>query len=105
MTVAITSRYRDLDVYAATDATGTTHPTVAIRRHATPPADAVDYRHRVTGAECVEDLAWRFFGDSEAWWRMADANPVAFPLDVRPGQVLSVPTTGRPGRISRERVL
>ncbi|GAA4699556.1 hypothetical protein [Phytohabitans rumicis] len=104
MTVPITSRYRGLDVYAAADATGTVHPTVAIRRYAPPPAALVTYQHLVTGLDGIEDVAWRFFQDSEAWWRIADTNPLAFPLDLRPGQVVSVPATGQPGRISRERV-
>lgn len=104
MAVPITSRYRGLDVYVAVDATGTPHPTVAIRRYAPPPPEAVSYQHRVTGLEGIEDLAWRFFSNSETWWRVADANPLMFPLDLHPGDVVAVPTTGQPGRISRERV-
>ena len=105
MAVSITSRYRGLEVYDAPDATGAVHPTVAIRRHVPPPAGSVDYHHRVTGIEDIEYLAWRFHGDSEIWWRIADANPPAFPLDLRPGDALSVPTISGFGRIDRERIL
>lgn len=105
MAVSIASRYRGLEVYDAADSTGAVHPTVAIRRHVPPPTGAVDYRHRVTGVEDIEYLAWRFHGDSEIWWRVADANPTACPLDLRPGDALAVPTISGFGRIDRERVL
>jgi len=104
MGLSITSRYWGQAVYSAPAPDGSPRATVAIRRHAAPPADAVDYRHRVTGVEDVEYLAWRFYDNSETWWRIADANPVAFPLDLRPGNTISVPTTEQVGRISRDRV-
>jgi hypothetical protein len=104
MTVSITSRYRGLDVYDATDAGGAVHPTVAIRRYAPRPPDAVDYQHRVSGVEDIEYLAWRYYGNSETWWRIADANPVTFPLRLRPGDVRAVPVTGSPGLLDRKRV-
>lgn len=104
MTVSITSRYRGLDVFEAADATGTLRPTVAIRRYAPPSADAISYQHRVTGVENIEYLAWRFFGDSEQWWRIADANPAVFPLKLRPGDIEAIPASGSAGRIDRGRV-
>ncbi|WP_326772966.1 hypothetical protein [Streptomyces sp. NBC_01445] len=105
MAVSITSRYRGLAVYDAVDACGTVHPTVEIRRHTAPPADSPDFRHHVTGTEQIEDLAWRFYGHSDAWWCIADANPLAFPLDLRPGDAVAVPATPGIGRVDRERVL
>lgn len=102
MAVPISSRYRGEPVYPAPDAAGVARPTVAIRRHSPPPGPP-DYRHVVTGAEDMEYLSWRFYGDSETWWRIADANPVVFPLDLRPGEHLAVPTTDQAGRIDRVR--
>jgi hypothetical protein len=104
MTVGITSRYRGLDTYDATDANGVVHPTVAIRRYAPPPGDAVNYQHQVTGVEGVEYLAWRFYGNSEVWWRIADANPARFPLSLRPGDVEAIPASGASAVLDRERV-
>jgi len=104
MTVGITSRYRGLETYDATDANGVVHPTVAIRRYAPPPADAVDYQHQVTGVEGVEYLAWRFYGNSEVWWRIADANPARFPLSLRPGDVEAIPAGGGAAVFDRGRV-
>ncbi|WP_046733774.1 hypothetical protein [Streptomyces humi] len=104
MSVSISSRYQQAAVHPAVDAGGTPRATVAIRRH-TPPADgAVAYEHRVTGAEDLEYLSWRYFGDSEVWWRIADANPVAFPLDLRPGAAVAVPASQDVGVVNRDRV-
>jgi hypothetical protein len=72
----------------------------------TPPplATRPNYHHRVTGAEDIEYLAWRFFNASDLWWRIADANPVRFPLDLRPGDAIEIPSNDDFGRIvSRER--
>ncbi|MEU4520018.1 hypothetical protein AB0F52_15145 [Amycolatopsis sp. NPDC024027] len=104
MTVSIMSRYRGHPVVNAPDSAGTPRPTVAIRRHTPPPTDAVDYQHRITGVEDIEYLAWRYYGNSEVWWRIADANPARFPLDLRPGDAVAVPASGRHELPSRERV-
>ena len=102
MPVSITSRYRGEPVQLAADASGTTQATVAIRRHQARDS-AADHQHVVTGAEDMEYLAWRFYGASETWWRIADANPVAFPLDLRPGARLAVPVDDDAGRSDRAR--
>lgn len=104
MTVSLSSRYRGQPIINAMDAAGVSHPTVAIRRHMPTPAGAIDYQHRVTGVEDIEYLAWRYFGNGEVWWRIADANELRFPLDLRPGESVAVPTDGRPDLSSRERV-
>jgi nucleoid-associated protein YgaU len=95
MPVPISSRYRGLGVQDAPDAHADTRPSVPIRRH---PPEAIDtrstqYRHRLTGVETVEYLAFRFYANSESWWRIADANPIRFPLDFRPGDALTVPSS------------
>jgi hypothetical protein len=101
MAVPITSRYWGGPVYTATDAAGTPQATMAIRRHT--PSTAAVYQHVVTGVEDVEYLAWRFYGTSDSWWIIADANPLAFPLDLGPGDRIDVPTSAQPGQISRAR--
>jgi hypothetical protein len=99
MAVSITSRYRTLGIQQAPDAQGTSQPTVPIRRHDPRTEAAIQYRHRVTGVEGLEYLSWRFYGASDTWWRIADANPVRFPLDVQPGNAVAIPAGERPGRI------
>jgi hypothetical protein len=34
---------------------------------------------------------------------VADANPAVFPLDLKPGTVLAIPTDASPGRVERTR--
>jgi hypothetical protein len=105
MTVSLTSRYRPLGVVEAAGADGRLHPTVPIRRLDQSTALPGAYKHRVTGAEDIEYLSWRLFGASDAWWRIADANPVRFPLDLRPGDAVAMPSKEEFGRIvDRSRV-
>jgi len=103
MPPGIRSRYRPLGIHDASDAAGSAHPTIPIRRHAPPPGQAVLYRHRVTGAEDIEYLAWRFLGDGESWWRIADENPVRFPLDLRPGDAVAIASRQDVGFVTRDR--
>ncbi|MGY1694624.1 hypothetical protein ACI780_06875 [Geodermatophilus sp. SYSU D00814] len=60
----------------------------------------------MSGLEDLEYLAWRLLGSSESWWRIADANPLAFPLDLRPGDTLTVAVAADAGtgQVDRERV-
>ena len=102
MPVSINSRYAPRDAYPAAAADGTVRPTLPIRR--TPAATGGTYRHRATGCEDLEYLSWRYLRASEAWWLLADVNPVAFPLDVGPGAVLEVPLGERLDRTDRTRV-
>src|SRR5262249_28466188 len=96
-------RYFGLPVNLATDGAGQTRPAIAIRPHQPPPADAFRYRHVVTGAEDIEYLAWRYLGDSRQWWRIAEANTLMFPLDIRAGLALTVALSDQIGRIERDR--
>jgi hypothetical protein len=106
MTVSISSRYRGLGIQNFPDTNAEAHPSVPIRRH---PPDAIDtrstqYRHRLTGVETVEYLSFRFYANSESWWRIADANPIRFPLDFRSGDALTVPSSNEfAGSIDRTR--
>jgi hypothetical protein len=102
MAVSINSRYRQLAAYSAAAADGTVRATLPIRR--TPAPAGPTYRHRVSGVEDIEYLAWRYLRDSQAWWALADANPVAFPLDVSAGDIVGVPVGARTGGTDRTRV-
>jgi len=95
MPVSISSRYRSAGVHEAPDAEGVVHAAVPVLRHSpvAPVSTSPQYRHRVTGVENIEYLAWRFYANSESWWRIADAYPVRFPLDIRPGDSLVIPSS------------
>lgn len=103
MSVRINSRYRGLQTYEARLPAGPVS-TVAIRANSPPAEGTATFQHRITGAETIEYVAWRLLGSSEAWWRLADANPLMFPLDLKPGDSLTVLKPLDGGRIERERV-
>lgn len=103
MPVSIGSRYQGLPVYEAADAEGDPAATIAVRPTPAPPPVTATYQHVVSGAETVEYLAWRYYGSSAAWWRIADANPAIFPLDLQTGATVSVPTGEDIGRVVRTR--
>jgi hypothetical protein len=103
MPVSVASRYYRSPVYSATKPDLTRHPTIAIRPPTPPPAGTLLYSHTVTGLETIEYLAWRYYGDSKLWWRLAEANAPQFPLDLPAGASLSVPATNDLGTIVRTR--
>jgi nucleoid-associated protein YgaU len=103
MPVSLTSRYAGIAVYDAQDASGATHPTVPIRPSTIVMPNTTSYQHTVVGVETVEYLAWRYYGSSAAWWRIAEANPLIFPLDITTGIPLAIPAPGDVGRIERTR--
>jgi hypothetical protein len=53
--------------------------------------------------ETIEGLSAHYLGSSEAWWMIADANPVSFPAALVPGTRMRIPTDASPGRIERTR--
>ena len=59
-----------------------------------PPAAATypdSLQHRLVGDETLDQLARRYYGREELWWRIADANPARFPWEWRAGEVLVIP--------------
>lgn len=101
MPVDLTSRYWGLPSYTVVEDERT---STALPARPLPPASGDNpYKHRVTGVETLEYLAWRYFGNSAAWWHIADANGLVFPLDQRPGATVLVPPVGDIGRIRRTR--
>ncbi|TVP48066.1 MAG: hypothetical protein EA350_03795 [Gemmatimonadales bacterium] len=54
-----------------------------------PMPDAI--RHTLIGRETLDALAHRYYGREDLWWRIADANPGAFPLDWKAGDILAIP--------------
>lgn len=105
MPVTSGSRYAGLPVYNAPGPDGVSRPTVAMRLAPADPSTPapVVYQHTVTTLETLEYLAWRVYNASDAWWRIADANPPVFPLDWRPGDFVALPVTTNKGRIDRTR--
>jgi hypothetical protein len=103
MAITITSRYYLSPVYNATNAEGVSHATVAIRPPTPPDPNTTLYSHLVSGVETIEYLAWRYYGDSSLWWRIAEANDLVFATDFKPGMTLSIPAPNDLGTVVRNR--
>ena len=103
MPVGARSRYAPPTTLVGPDAKGVAHACLPIRRFQPTDAGTASYSHLLTGAESLEYLGWRYQGASDAWWRVADANPLRFPLDWRPGDQVRVAATGVPGLVVRDR--
>ena len=100
MPVTVSSRYRGLTTLAIAFGDDA---TTAIARRPQPAPAGTSHTHVLTGAETVEYLAWRYYGRSRAWWHIADANPLSFPLDWRAGQGVDIPSSTGVGRVTRTR--
>jgi hypothetical protein len=79
------------------------HATIAIRPPTPPAAGVTIYRHLVSGVETIEYLAWRYYGDSSLWWRIAEANSVQYPFDLSPGSYINISGANDLGTVVRTR--
>jgi nucleoid-associated protein YgaU len=85
MAVSIYSRYHGLETVEEDG-----NLSLAQRLLPTPEEFPDSLTHTIVGGETLEQLAARYYGREDLWWRIADANPGRFPLDWQPGEVLSV---------------
>jgi hypothetical protein len=69
-----TSRYYGIDTRTLTAADGTT--IIYLKRRFLPSPDRFQLlqEHTVTQAERLDNIAAKFLGDPELFWRLADAN-------------------------------
>jgi len=47
--------------------------------------------HTIVGSETLDQLAAKYYGREDLWWRIADANPNRFALEWQPGETLVIP--------------
>jgi hypothetical protein len=102
MPVKPNSRFASLPVLRVLGPDATLRQVIALRL-ARPPLVGDEKRYRVKDGEEVDLLAQRFFGDDGLWWRLLDANPLVYPLDIEAGDELSVPGRGPATRVTRAR--
>ena len=101
MPVNNSSRYSRVPVIEAAGTDDRVRPTIGLRPQR-EPLPAI-YTHRLIAAESLESLAWRHYRNSSYWWRIADSNPLRFPLDWTPGELVTLPSVSDVGRIQRKR--
>lgn len=101
MAVNVKSRYWSLP---RLEVQGKEGPTPALPMRPQPAQLAESpVNHMITGVESLEYLAWQFYGNSTAWWHIADANELIFPLDFKPGMSVKMPQATGVGRVLRTR--
>lgn len=88
-----TSRYYGIDTETLTVADGTTIIYLQRRFLPSPERFQLLQEHRVTQAERLDNIAAKYLGDPELFWRIADANRAMRPEDL-------VKTVGRTLRIT-----
>jgi nucleoid-associated protein YgaU len=103
MPVTSDSRFAELPLVASIAPDGTVRHVVSLRLR----RESLDVtaRHRIQQGQAVDLLARRLLGDERLWWRLLDANPKVYPLelDLEPGTVINVPAAGPAGRVTRAR--
>ena len=63
-----------------------------MQRALDPPDNYPDcVYHVLIGGETLDQLARKYYGREDLWWRIADANPRRFAYDWQPGEVLMIP--------------
>ena len=73
----ITSRYHGVE-------TARRNSTVYLRRRFVPPPErfATLFEHTVQSGDRIDNIAARYLGDPEQYWRIADANAAMRPDDL-----------------------
>ena len=103
MPVSTRSRYFALHAEKAPPEAEGLAPVHYLPARPDPPAPPTKAQMRLSGDDSLESLAHRYYGRSEAWWFIADANPLVFPLDWRAGQGVIMPQGTGLGRVLRTR--
>ena len=101
MPVSVRSRYWNQATIAVAGPDGPSTALPVRRTLAVPEGATVS--HVVNALDGVESLAAQFYGRSDVWWRIADANPPRFPLDFVPGERIEMPQRIGIGRVVRTR--
>lgn len=101
MPVKLDSPYARLPILRVETPSGSMTDVVSLRL--LPSDTQIAGRHRVIAGEAVDSIARAAYGDERLWWRILDANPLVYPLDVQPGDVLDMPSPGPATRVTRAR--
>ncbi|PID85214.1 MAG: hypothetical protein CSB13_09210 [Chloroflexi bacterium] len=86
MSVSIYSRYYNLPVSEVNS-----RLVLAQRRVETQKVYLDSIQHTLIGGETLDQLAKKYYGREELWWRIADANVFKHPLEWKAGDVVVIP--------------
>jgi nucleoid-associated protein YgaU len=95
------SRFAGLPVFEVAAPDGGRRHVLGLRLRATDKASGET--HQVRQGESIDLIARRRLGDEQLWWRVLDANPLRYPLDLAPGEQLRLPDPGQATRANRAR--
>lgn len=85
------SRYRFSDVVQVTDSDGDVNGVYEIRETTVEVPDG-SIPYTIQAEDTMEALAFKYYGDGNKWYVIADANPQVFwPLDIRQGVLIYIP--------------
>ena len=92
MPVKPDSRYARSPVYDAKGPDGSPRRVLGILwRSYSPATDS--YAHQLRRRDDVDLLASRHLNNERLWWKILDVNPLVYPFDLQPGDVIDIPST------------
>jgi|SRR5882672_10789486 len=103
MPISPRSRYQDTPITQVSNSKGAAHATVGMRLIGPADPSTIHFRHTVARPQSLEYLAFKYFGISDFWWRIADVNDRRFPLDYDAGDVVNIPGEEQVGLVIRTR--
>ena len=90
MTIYLDSRYADGPLFKARDARTSNHIATVLREW--PSYSLPFYLYKVNEIDRIENIAVKFLGNGELWWKIMDINPeILNPFDIPPGTELRIP--------------
>ena len=90
MTIYMDSRYADGPLFKARDARTGNHRNTVFRQW--PSYGVTFFIYEVNEIDRIENIAVKFLGKSELWWKIMDLNPeVLNPFELTPGTELRIP--------------
>jgi nucleoid-associated protein YgaU len=91
--IYLDSRYSNGKIFKAYHSTKEQYDLTVFRKYP-DIVTAVVYYEWVDG-DRIDLVAEKYFGDSEYWWQILDANPaISNPFEIEPGTVLRIPSVG-----------
>jgi prophage DNA circulation protein len=90
MTIYLDSRYADGPLFKARDGRTGNHIATVFREW--PSSILSFFTYEVNEIDRIENIAVKFLGNAELWWKIMDINPeILNPFEIPPGTELRIP--------------